>query len=77
MTSLPSLGRVAELDAKIAATLVVLTILGGVAGLWTMPVTHRLVFIVVFGWIVTTSCRRLQNNSYMRETDLGVAKQAD
>jgi len=47
-------------SAKIAAVLVVLPILGQSAELWPMPVTHRLVFLVVFGWTALTSVRLLR-----------------
>ncbi len=42
-------------SANVAAALVVLPMVGAGAQLWSMPVTHRLVFIVVFGWLAATS----------------------
>lgn len=69
IASLPSLGKAVQSNAKVAATLLVLPILGFVAGFWTMPVTHRLVFTVVFGWIVVTSCRLLWDGCDMTEPD--------
>jgi hypothetical protein len=51
----PSLDRYTRHSANVAAALVVLPIVGAGAQLWSVPVTHRLVFIVVFGWLATTS----------------------
>jgi hypothetical membrane protein len=59
MAYLPSLGRFTHSSANIAAILLVLPILGQGAQLWSMPVTHRLVFLVVFGWVAITSIRLL------------------
>jgi len=50
-----SLEKSVRYSANIAAKLVVLPMFGFVAGLWSMPVTHRLIFAVVFGWIGFTS----------------------
>jgi hypothetical protein len=33
----------------------VLIIIGSVVGLWSIPVTHRLIFGIVFGWTAITS----------------------
>ncbi len=41
--------------ANIAATLLVLSIVGVFTGIWSEPVNHRLVFLVVFGWTFVTS----------------------
>lgn len=41
--------------ANITATILVLSIIGLVVGLWSMPVTHRLIFGIVFGWTAITS----------------------
>ncbi len=43
--------------ANFAAILLVTAMIGFVLGLWSMPVTHRLVFGVVFGWTAITSFR--------------------
>ena len=56
---LPSIGRSARFAANTAATLIILPIVGQIAQLWSMPVTHRLVFAVVFGWMTVTSVRLL------------------
>lgn len=55
MAYLPKLGNSVHVMANIAAVLLVLPILGLAAGLWSMPVTHRLVFAVVFSWLAVTS----------------------
>lgn len=47
--------------ANVAAILLVLSIAGVVIELWSMPVTHRLVFIVVFGWIIITALELLRS----------------
>jgi len=41
--------------AKIAAILLMTSIIGVVIGWWSMPVAHRLVFAVIFGWTAITS----------------------
>jgi hypothetical protein len=33
---------------------------GQAVQLWSMPLTHRLVFFVVFGWVAITSIRLLR-----------------
>ena len=45
--------------ANITAILVVSPMIGFVLGLWSMPITHRLVFVVVFGWTAITSVELL------------------
>ncbi|MET1260574.1 DUF998 domain-containing protein [Flagellimonas sp. DF-77] len=46
--------------ANRTAVLLVLAIIGFVAGLWSMPMTHRLVFLVVFGWTAITAVKLLK-----------------
>lgn len=41
--------------ANFTAALLVIAMVGFVFGLWSMPVTHRLVFAIVFGWTAITS----------------------
>lgn len=41
--------------ANIAAVLIVISMMGFVFDFWSMPITHRLVFAVVFGWTAITS----------------------
>lgn len=55
-----SLGRREKSTANIAAILLVLPIVGYVVGGWSMQMTHRMVFSVVFGWVVITSLRLLR-----------------
>ena len=55
MTYLKRLGKAVHRSANIAAILVVLPMFVQVAEIWPMPVTHRLVFLVVFGWVGYTS----------------------
>ena len=41
--------------ANLTAVILVLSIMGFVFGIWAMPITHRLVFGIVFGWTALTS----------------------
>ncbi|NER17534.1 DUF998 domain-containing protein [Spongiivirga citrea] len=41
--------------ANLTAIILVLSMIGFVFGLWSMPITHRLVFTIVFGWTAITS----------------------
>ncbi|MEM6804135.1 MAG: DUF998 domain-containing protein [Bacteroidota bacterium] len=41
--------------ANVTAILIVSSMIGFTIGLWSMPLTHRLVFIVVFTWTATSS----------------------
>jgi hypothetical protein len=41
--------------ANFTAIILILSIIGFVFGLWSMPVTHRLIFGIVFGWTAITS----------------------
>lgn len=66
MAQQKTLGKSVRYSANIAATLVVLPMFGFVAGLWSMPVTHRLVFAVVFGWVGFASLSLLTG----KESDL-------
>jgi len=47
--------------ANVTAILIVLSMTGFALGLWPMPLTHRLVFLVVFGWTAITACELIQN----------------
>ncbi|WP_200975534.1 DUF998 domain-containing protein [Echinicola sp. 20G] len=51
----PKLDKAITQRANIAAMLLVVSILGLLVGFWSMPFTHRLVFMVVFGWTIFTS----------------------
>ncbi len=48
--------------AKVAAILIVIPIIGFTLGFWSMPLTHRLVFLVVFGWTSLTAAGLLRGN---------------
>ena len=41
--------------ANITAIILVIAMIGFVLGFWSMPITHRLVFGIVFGWTALTS----------------------
>lgn len=45
--------------ANLTAILIVTSMIGFTFELWSMPITHRLVFLVVFGWMVITSVELL------------------
>ena len=45
--------------ANITAILIVASMIGFTFELWSMPIAHRLVFIVVFGWTAITSVELL------------------
>lgn len=52
--------RAERLIANSKAILLAPPIVGDLVGFWSMPVTHRLVFSVVFGWVVPTSIRLMR-----------------
>lgn len=52
--------------ANIAALLLVLFMATGSTDLWPMPITHRLVFSIVFGWTLLTS---LDNKEPLAQKD--------
>lgn len=51
----PKTTKNARFRANAAALLIVVGIIGFPFGLWSMPLAHRLVFIVVFGWTAVTA----------------------
>lgn len=53
----------AKIQANIAAAILVLSMILGTLEIVPMPVTHRLVFMVVFGWTAITSVRLLKRDS--------------
>lgn len=55
ISSNPSHSKQVRLRANIAAILLVSAMIGFAFGFWSMPLTHRLVFAVVFGWTAITS----------------------
>lgn len=50
-----TLDKAVRLRANITAFLLVISMIGGAIELWPMPMTHRLIFIIVFGWTAITS----------------------
>ena len=49
------LDRKVRIRANLTAVILVLSMMGFVLGLWSMPITHRLVFGIVFSWTALTS----------------------
>ena len=47
--------------ANLTAAILVLSMIGFVFGFWSMPITHRLVFMIVFGWTAITSIELINN----------------
>jgi hypothetical membrane protein len=60
MAHLPSFEKRTRQTANLAAAFIGVSIGGAALKLWSMPVTHRLVFAVVFGWLAATSTRLLR-----------------
>jgi len=56
------LQRKVRVRANLTAVLLVLAMLGFVFGLWSMPIAHRLVFGIVFGWTALTSIELILGN---------------
>jgi hypothetical membrane protein len=54
--------------ANITALMLVASMIGFVIGFWSMPVTHRLVFGIVFGWTVITSIELVQKGANSSKT---------
>ncbi|GAB5410034.1 MAG: hypothetical protein BalsKO_23990 [Balneolaceae bacterium] len=50
--------------ANLTAGILVISMMGFVFGFWSMPITHRLVFAIVFGWTTITSIELI----YRKET---------
>lgn len=49
--------------ANLTAILLVASIIGFMLGFWSMPMTHRLVFGIVFGWTTLTSLDLISRHS--------------
>jgi len=49
------LKRKVRIRANLTAVILVLSMMGFVFGFWSMPITHRLVFGIVFSWTALTS----------------------
>lgn len=47
--------------ANFTAVILVLSMIGSVFGFWSMSTTHRLVFMIVFGWTAMTSIELITN----------------
>lgn len=56
------LNRKIRKKANLTAVILVLSIMGFVFGIWSMPITHRLVFMIVFGWTGITSIELIYTN---------------
>lgn len=67
MAHIKTTEKTVRYSANIAAALVVLPIFGFIAGLWSMPVTHRLVFVVVFGWVAFESIRLFMSSIHTND----------
>lgn len=70
MAHLASLGRSVYYSANTAAFFAVVPIAGHGLGWWSMPVTHRLVFLTIFAWVTYTSFRLLLDEDYVPHFDL-------
>jgi hypothetical protein len=55
MGSNRKLNKEVRTRANISAVLLIVSIVGAAIELWSIPITHRLVFGVVFGWTLLTS----------------------
>lgn len=55
-----SINKNTKLRANVAAILLVISMIGSAIALWSMPITHRLVFGIVFGWTMITSISLLK-----------------
>jgi hypothetical protein len=49
--------------AKFTAVVLVIAMIGSASQIWSMPVTHRLVFWIVFGWTTLTSIELIKEKS--------------
>ena len=56
--------------ANIAAVLIVISMVGVVMGLWSMPITHRLVFSIVFVWTAITSIELIVKSKSVQMDDI-------
>ena len=59
----PKLERKIRNRANVTAVMLVLSMIGFVVGLWSMPATHRLVFGIVFGWTALTSVELIRKGN--------------
>lgn len=63
----PQLKKRVRKRANTTAIMLVLAMVGSVIELWSMPITHRLVFGIVFGWTAISSSELLVNDQTMRQ----------
>ena len=59
----PLLDKKVRVRANMTAVLIVASIIGFALDLWSEPLTHRLVFILVFGWTLISAIEVLKNNT--------------
>jgi len=62
----PQLDKKIRIRANFTAMILVASMVGYVLGFWSMPITHRLVFGVVFAWTGITSLELLTKNPVNR-----------
>jgi hypothetical protein len=48
--------------ANLTAVVLVLAVIGSAADIWSRPIAHRLVFVIVFGWTAKTSIELIKDN---------------
>lgn len=60
--------------ANLTAVILILSIMGFVIGVWSMPITHRLVFMIVFGWTSITSIELIYNKKTTYNNDYNSAR---
>ncbi len=60
LARISAVGKHIKQRANITAILLVAAIMGFPFGLWSMALTHRLVFILVFGWTLLSSIELLR-----------------
>jgi len=53
--------------ANFTAVVLTISMIGFVLGLWSMPITHRLVFGIVFGWTAITSLELIYNGKKLNK----------
>ena len=57
----PKLARSIRNRANFTAVILVTAMIGSASEIWSMPVTHRLVFAIVFGWTAITSIELIRD----------------
>lgn len=64
-----AIGRVVKNRANFFALALLISMIGFVLGIWSMPITHRLVFGIVFGWTALTSIQLIRKSGEKHITD--------